>query len=96
MGDKRKKFSGAPRSKRAGAKRRATVYEERRADRDIIHEAAGRAAHENAVRRGGLKVAEQCRDKALHEWVKSRALTADAELGIGGSRCEKKKFQNWR
>ena len=47
MGNKRKKFSCTPRSKKAASNRRASVYEESRADGDTIHKAAGNAAHEN-------------------------------------------------
>ena len=45
---------------KAASKRRASVYEESRADSDAIHIAAGSVAHENAVRRGGLEASEQC------------------------------------
>ena len=60
MGNERKKFSRVPRTKNAGAKRRASVYEERRADGDTIHKAARSAAHDNAVRCGGLEASDQC------------------------------------
>ena len=42
--------------------------------------AAGRAAHEDAGRRGGLEMSEACRDRALQERDKSRAQASDAEL----------------
>ena len=65
--------------RRATAKQRAIVYESR-TNGDTNHKAAGRAAHDNALRRGGLEAAERSRDKALQERDKNRAQATDAEV----------------
>ena len=43
---------------------------------DTIRRAAGRAAPEDAVRRGGLEVSEACRDRALQERDKESVHTS--------------------
>ena len=78
MAKKRKeKASHGPRARKAAAKRNATADEERSGG-DTIQIVAGRAAHEDVVRCGGLEVSEACRDKALQERDKSRAQASDA------------------
>ena len=82
MGNKGKRFrmdDDGWRSRKAAAKRNASAYEARTGG-DSIHRAAGRAVHEDAVRRGGLEASEGCRDRALQDRDKSRALEADAEF----------------
>ena len=94
MANKRKKkASKGPRARKVASKRIASVYEARTGG-DTIHRAAGSAAHEDAARRGGLEASEGCRDRALQERDESRALAADAELGIGGWRCENIFFRD--
>lgn len=68
--NKRKKNSCAPRSKKALIRETKgnSVYDSR-ADGDTIHQAAGCAANENALRRGGLEASERCR-QALEERTK--------------------------
>ena len=76
---KKRKLPFGPRSRRAAAKQRAIAYESSTTG-DTIHQAAGRAAHDNALRRGGLEAAERSRDEALQERDKSRVPAADAEV----------------
>ena len=75
---KNRKPSCGPSSRRAAAKQRAIAYESR-TNGGTIHQAAGRAAHDNALRRGCLEAAERSRDKALQERVKRRVQAADEE-----------------
>ena len=84
MANKRKKkATQGPLARKVASKRIASVYEARTGG-NTIHRAAGRATREDAVQRGGLEACEGCRDRALQERDKSRALAADAELEIRG------------
>ena len=76
--NKRKKGAlHRPRARKPASKRIASVHEPRTGG-DTIRRAAGRAAHENAVRRGGLEASEGRRDRALQERDKSRELAVNA------------------
>ena len=67
MANKRKKNAlHEPRARKTSLETNASVYEARTGG-DTTHRAAGRAAHEGAVRRGGLEASERCRDRALQE-----------------------------
>ena len=92
MGNKRKgKASHGPRAMKAAAQRHASAYEERIGG-DTMQRDAGRAAHEDAVRRGGLEASKACRNRALWERDISHAQAADEELK---SRDAAKPFSRW-
>ena len=72
-------ISHGQRARKAAAKRVAHAYGERTGG-DTIQRAGERAVHEDALRRGGLKASEACRDRALQERDRCVAREADAEL----------------
>ena len=93
MANKRKKkASKGPRARKVASKRIASVYEARTGG-DTIHRAVGRAAHQDAVRRGSPEASEGCGHRMLQERDESRQLAANATLESHDAKRKKSEME---